>query len=77
MDSGTLKDCDGNSWAPFVNQYQQRQLLCVAGPREGDVIHDPRLGRGAGAGHSISSRDPVQPARDPRLEGLYSKPFWE
>lgn len=37
-----MTDSDGNEWAPFVNEYQQRQLRCVAGAREGDVIHDPR-----------------------------------
>ncbi len=38
----TLKDTDGNEWAPFVNEFQQRQLRCIAGDRLGEVIHDPR-----------------------------------
>lgn len=75
-----IKDKDGNEWQPFQNQFQQRQLRCITGDRVGDVIHDPRLGDGEGAGRSISSRDPVRPARDAWLEGLDRPVFpdlWE
>lgn len=34
-------DGDGNSWQPFVNNWQQRQLRCVSGPRRGEAIHAP------------------------------------
>jgi len=71
----TLRDNDGNAWAPFVNVLQQRQLHCVSGSRLGDVIRDPRLGSAAGNGHTVSSRDPVRPARDPWLEGLNRSDF--
>src|SRR5712692_5060544 len=61
-------------WAPFVSEYQQRQLRCIPGGREGEVIHDPRLDKDAG---TISTSDPVQPARNPWADGLESKRFWE
>jgi hypothetical protein len=70
-----LKDRDGNTWQPFVNQFQQRQLHCVAGPRQGNVIHDPRLGEFAG--RSISGRDPVRPVRDSFAAGLFVREFSE
>lgn len=73
----TLRDKEGNEWQPFTNSYQQRQLRCIAGPREGDVIDDSRLVSEAGAGHSVSSRYPVQPARDPWLEGLFKSGFFD
>jgi hypothetical protein len=69
----TVKDRDGNTWQPFVNQFPQRQLRCVAGPRLGDVAHDPRLHEYAG--RSISSRDPAQPASDPWLERLFRSEY--
>ncbi len=78
METNTVRDTQGNVWEAFVNQFQQRQLRCVAGARLGEVLHDPRLGSStAGDGRTVSSRDPVRPARDPWLEGLYSPPFWE
>jgi hypothetical protein len=63
--------CDGNTWEPFVNAYQQRQLRCIAGRRKGDVIHDPRLGEYAG--RSVSSRDSVQSVRDLWVDGLFRR----
>ena len=65
--------CDGNTWEPFVNAYQQRQLRCIAGARKGDVIHDPRLGNPADGGKVISSRDSVPRKHDPWLAGLFAE----
>jgi len=70
----TLKDKDGNTWQPFTNEFQQRQLRCIKGAREGDVIHDPRIGQFVGG---VSTSDPVKPARDPWTESLYAPPYWE
>lgn len=75
MEYGVVKDMQGNVWESFVNEFQQRQLKCVSGAREGDVIHDPRLGDGTGAGHTVSTRDPMKPARDPWLDGLNQSEF--
>lgn len=36
-------DEHGNAWQPFMNQYQQRALRCVSGPRVGEVQLDTRL----------------------------------
>lgn len=73
--AGRLRDKDGNKWASFVNQYQQRMLRCTDGPRKGEEVHDPRLGQGGGQG--ISTRDPMRPPRDPWREALETRPFWE
>jgi hypothetical protein len=40
---GLWRDADGNEWEGFQNEYQQRQLRCIAGSHAGQVIHDPRL----------------------------------
>lgn len=55
----TVRDKDGNTWTPFVNEYQQRMLRCVAGLREGEELHDPRLVEGL----TVRARD-SGPKRD-------------
>lgn len=42
-----LTDADGNTWAPFENQFQQRKLMCIAGPRKGEEKDDASVERPA------------------------------
>ena len=71
--SAFVRDTDGNTWEPFINEFQQHQLRCIEGPRLGQIIHDPRLR--PYAGRSVSTRDPVRPEPDPWIEGLYRSEF--
>lgn len=38
-----FRDESGCLWRPFVNQYRQRKLACVAGPRAGEETDDWRF----------------------------------
>jgi hypothetical protein len=69
----TFKDRDGREYEFWINEWSQRWWRCVEDPS----VLVPYDDLAEVIGRSSSSRDPVRPARDPWLDGLYSKPFWE
>jgi len=74
MDSANIEDRDGNLWIPFMNEYSQRKLRCIAGAREGKTVDDPRLDKSVG----ISTGDhPMRPARDDWQDAIASPAFWD
>lgn len=66
-----IPDNHGNEWIAIApNEFQQRQLQCVSGPRTGDIILDPRCG-------PPEPRPPYKPPMDPWLRGLYKSDFFD
>jgi hypothetical protein len=62
-----IRDREGNEYVEAgVNQFQQRQLRCVSGPRKGEMILDPRCGA------PPESRTPYErPITDPWLRAIH------
>ena len=71
MRMDTSRDKDGNEWAPFLNKFQQRMLRCVAGARQGEEMHDPRLYV------VLEPQAKPAPKMEPFYESLYVPAFWE
>ena len=72
-----MRDTDGNLWQEAgVNEFEQRMLECIEGPRKGEEMHDPRMDRPEIREEKSRDDGAGRYERD-FYRDLYSRPFWE